>query len=136
MYLIYYINTIYLLQINLISIFVFDKDKLFIIIIYATAIGLFYGPFYVLTTKCYLYLSAIDIGIIRNISLILTTSISCIIGISTFYFLYIPSILLILITSFLLIYYVNKLNNNNLLKISSDINEQNITSINIIIGKE
>ena len=97
----------YLFQQNIFGPYEFDMNKAIFIHTFAIFIALFYGPFYVFATKGYLMLNAIDIAIIRNISLILTTLISCIAKLAPFYYLYIPSIFLIIITSIILVKNIN-----------------------------
>ena len=84
---------------NIISINNFYK-----IITYGSIIGLFYGPYYIYVTISYLNLSSIDVSIINNIVLIFTIFISCILHLSVFYYLYIPSVILIFISSIIIIY--------------------------------
>lgn len=100
---------VYIIQHYLIKKIIFDFDKLFYLSSIGGLFALFYGPFYVICTKSYLILNAIDIGIVRNICLILTTVISCLVGVSKFYYLYIPSIILIILSSLVLIYNTSRL---------------------------
>ena len=102
---------IYYIQIYLSSNINYNIDKIYYLLAIGCLFALIYGPIFVISTKSYLLVSAIDNGIIRNICLILTTIISCLIGISKFYYIYIPCIIFISLSSFSLIYYTNKLNN-------------------------
>jgi hypothetical protein len=88
----------------------YTKDFMFELISYGCLTSIIYGPLYVISTKAYLMLNAIDVGIIRNLSLVIITIINCLSGISQFYYLYIPSILGIIISSSYIIYSVNKIN--------------------------
>lgn len=88
---------------------IINIELLKLIFIYGTLLSLLYGPFYILVTRYYLKLSAVDIGILRNLGLIIIIFISCIFNISVFYYLYIPAIILIIISSMIIIYKKNKL---------------------------
>jgi hypothetical protein len=79
-------------------------NNLYIIFIYSFIIGLLYGPCYIIITQKYLHLSSLNMSIINNIILICSIVISCILRLSIFYYLYIPAIILIFISSIIIIY--------------------------------
>ena len=112
-----FIPIIYLIQSQSSTIIMYDLNKIYNFLAISSLFALIYGPIYIISTKSYLLVSAIDNGIIRNICLILTAIISCLIGVSKFYYLYIPSIILITISSIVLIHNTNKLNKLNEKKI-------------------
>jgi hypothetical protein len=87
-------------------------DNFYKIITFSSIIGLFYGPYFIIITKAYLKLSSINISIINNIVLIFTILISCLLNLSIFYYLYIPAVILIFITSIIIIYKSEILKNN------------------------
>ena len=115
---------IYYIQIYLTGNIVYDLDKIYYLLAIGGIFALIYGPIYVISTKSYLLVSAIDNGIIRNICLILTAIISCLIGMSKFYYLYIPCIIFISVSSFILIRNTNKLNNKNNKNITNSIDNE------------
>ena len=92
-------------------------NNLYKIIIYTTIIGIIYGPYYILVTKCYLKLTSLNVSIINNIVLIFTIFISCILKLSKFYYLYIPAIILIVISSIIITYKLEKIKNNLIISV-------------------
>jgi hypothetical protein len=96
----------YLIDKNLSSI-----NNLFKIILISSIFGLLYGPYYIIVTKAYLKLDSVSVCIINNIILIITIFISCLLNLSIFYYLYIPSVILIIITSLILVYKLESLKN-------------------------
>lgn len=112
------IPVMYLLQNYIIDQVMYNKyNKQFIFELISTGciFALFYGPFYILSTRSYIVLDAIDIGILRNISLVITTIIGCVLKISNFYYLYIPAIIIIIATSIGLLYNIKKINNDKII---------------------
>jgi hypothetical protein len=94
----------YRLNDNIININSFNN-----ILYYSYLFSFIYGPIFNISAKHYLFCNSIDIGIITNIVFILLVCISCLLKYSIFYYLYIPSIIIILITSLLIIYKVKKI---------------------------
>jgi hypothetical protein len=86
-------------------------DNFYKILSYSILIGLFYGPYYLIVTKSFLHITSLNVCIMNNFILIISILLSCIINISKFYFLYIPSIILIFISSMIITYKINKLKN-------------------------
>jgi hypothetical protein len=86
---------------------------------YSSLIGFIYGPYYISITKKYLHLIFINVSIINNIVLLFCIIISCLLKLSVFYYLYIPSIILIFITSFTIIVHSEKLKNISNIQIRS-----------------
>jgi len=123
-FLIYYISDIIFSILFTPCIFIIEKyynynnniiniNNLTQIILYCFLISILYGPIYNLSIKYYFLCNSIDIGIITNITFIITIIISYLLKYSFFYYLYIPSIIIIIITSLLLINKINKLKNIN-----------------------
>jgi hypothetical protein len=89
------------------------------IYLYSSLIGFIYGPYYISITKKYLHLTSINVSIINNIVLLFCIIISCLLNLSVFYYLYVPSIILIFITSFTIIVHSEKLKNISNIQIRS-----------------
>ena len=87
------------------------------IILYCFLISVLYAPIYNLSIKYYFLCNSIDIGITTNITFIITIILSYLLKYSIFYYLYIPSMILIIITSLLIINKISKLENNNIIDI-------------------
>jgi hypothetical protein len=98
------IEKYYKLNQNIININTFNN-----ILYYSYLFSFIYGPIYNLSTKKYLFCNSIEIGIITNINFIILVSISCLLQYSIFYYLYIPSMILIILSSLIIIYKINKL---------------------------
>jgi hypothetical protein len=92
--------------------YIINIIKLKDLFLYSSLLGIIYGFIYISTTKSYLYLTSFDIGIIKNINLILVTLLSCLFNISLFNYLYIPSIFLIIISSIIIVKIKSNINNN------------------------
>jgi len=91
---------------NLISL-----QNFYLINILGCLIGLLYGPYNILVNKCYLKITSLNVCIMNNLVLITTIIISCLLKISLFHYLYIPSIILIILTSIIITFKVEKLKN-------------------------
>jgi hypothetical protein len=74
-------------------------------------VGLFNGPFYIYVSKIMMMIRSIDISIINNLKLVIMVFITCIFRISEFSYWYIISLVMIIISSILIVYF-SKQNNN------------------------
>jgi len=101
----------YLIQFNLINNYKINTNIIKDIILYSSFIAIIYNNIYINTTIFYINLTSFDIGIIKNINFIITILISCLIGISKFYYLYILSLVFVIFSSILIIFIKNKINN-------------------------
>jgi hypothetical protein len=88
-----------------------DLNNFYKIIFYVSIIGFFFGPYYIIITKSYLELKSLNICIINNIVLIFTIFISCFLKLSVFYYIYILAIVIILLSSTVITYKIEKLKN-------------------------
>lgn len=90
-----------------------NVNNLYKIISYTSLIGILYGPYYILITRTYLQLKSLNICIINNLVLIFTILISCLLKLSQFNYFYILSIIVILLSSIVLTYKLEKIKSFN-----------------------
>lgn len=88
----------------------FDINRYFFINSLAIYYAILNSPLYIYSSYSMILLSSVDIGIINGIKLIILVFISCIMKFSIFNYIYIISLILIIISSLIIIYYQNKLN--------------------------
>ena len=66
--------------------------------------GILYGPYIIYMNNCYLHITSLNVCVMNNLVLIISIILSCLMKFSIFYYIYIPAIFIIIITSFIITY--------------------------------